>query len=47
MSIISPAGKGGRIFILGNAGLFGLFGPGEIDFTFHGINLFGFFSLFG
>jgi len=37
----------GRIFILDKAGfsglfgLSGLFGPGEIDFIFHGINLFG------
>ena len=54
-------GLWGRIFILDNAGLFGLsslsglsglsgffslFGPSEIGFTFHGINLFGLF-LFG
>ena len=55
--LFDPRGcKWGQIFILDNAGLFGLsslsglsglsgffslFGPGEIDFIFHGINLFG------
>jgi hypothetical protein len=34
-------GRWGQIFILDNAGLSG---PGEIGFTFHGINLFGLFG---
>ena len=30
----------------GLSGLFSFFGPSEIGFTFHGINLFGFSGLF-
>jgi len=37
----------GLLCLSGLSGLSGLFSPSEIGFAFHGINLFGQFSLFG